>query len=236
MKSLGFIILRHVNSEVTNQYWIYCYKSIRKYYPENMILIIDDNSDYQYVSNENLSNAMILQSEYPQRGELLPYYYYLRIRLFETAVIIHDSVFINQYIDFTNVDTYKMIWDFKHGSGYEQSEDVMKMIDVFKDSDLMNFYKNNSLWSGCFGAMTILTYDFLWSINQKYDLSKLLEHVITRYNRCSFERVIACILQKQEYKKHVLLGNILNYMPWGVTYDQIENHRHLPIIKIWTGR
>ena len=46
---IGFIILRHVNSELTNQYWIYCYQSIRKY-PEQSILIIDDNSNYQYIT------------------------------------------------------------------------------------------------------------------------------------------------------------------------------------------
>jgi hypothetical protein len=235
MNSLGFIILRHVNSELTNKYWIYCYQCIRKYYPENKILIIDDNSNYEYVSNENLSNAIIIQSEYPQRGELLPYYYYLRIRLFETAVILHDSVFINQYIDF-KVDTYKMLLDFQYDPLIDQPEDQMKMIKVFNDSDLLNFYNNKTLWTGCFGSMTIINYEFLCAINQKYDLSKLLEHVLNRYNRCSFERVIACILQKQEYKKYVLLGNIFNYIPWGITYDQIENYRHLPIIKVWTGR
>ena len=43
--SIGFIILRHVNNEVTNQYWLHCYECIRKYYPENKIMIIDDNSN-----------------------------------------------------------------------------------------------------------------------------------------------------------------------------------------------
>ena len=41
--TLGFIILRNVNSELTNKYWIHCYNCIRKYYPENKIIIIDDN-------------------------------------------------------------------------------------------------------------------------------------------------------------------------------------------------
>jgi hypothetical protein len=54
MTELGFIVLRHVNDETTNQYWIHCYNCIRKYYPENMILIIDDNSNYDFVSNNEL--------------------------------------------------------------------------------------------------------------------------------------------------------------------------------------
>ena len=48
MKEIGFIILRHVNNELTNQYWIHSYKCIRQYYPENNIIIVDDNSDYNF--------------------------------------------------------------------------------------------------------------------------------------------------------------------------------------------
>jgi hypothetical protein len=42
MDKIGFIILRHVNNETTNYYWQDCYNHIRKYYPENIIMIIDD--------------------------------------------------------------------------------------------------------------------------------------------------------------------------------------------------
>ena len=42
---IGFIILRHVNSSKTNEYWKECYRCIRYFYPSNKILIIDDNSD-----------------------------------------------------------------------------------------------------------------------------------------------------------------------------------------------
>ena len=42
--TIGFIILRHVINETTNKYWNHCYDCIRKYYPEDRILIIDDNN------------------------------------------------------------------------------------------------------------------------------------------------------------------------------------------------
>jgi len=113
MSEIGFIILRHVNSELTNKYWSYCYDCIRKYYPENNILIIDDNSKYEYIIQKELYKTTIINSQYHGRGELLPYYYYLNNKLFDIAVIIHDSVFINKYIDF-NVDKYKIIWEFEH--------------------------------------------------------------------------------------------------------------------------
>ncbi len=232
-KEIGFIILRHVNSDYTNKYWITCYNSIRRFYPDNKIIIIDDNSDYKYISNETLYNTIIIQSEYPKRGELLPYYYFLNNKLFDIAVIIHDSVFINKKIDFT-VDKYKLIWDFEH-SHNDQIEDETKMIRTLEDDNLLRFYQERKEWKGCFGVMTVITHDFLTSINNKYNISKLLPLIITRYNRMSLERVFSCILQK-EAPRETLMGNILEYCPWGITYEQISNYSYLPIIKVWTGR
>ena len=81
----------------------------------------------------------------------------------------------------------------------------------------------------------IITHDYLTYINNKYDISKLLDYVLNRYNRCSFERVIACLLQK-EGKKETLLGNIHNYCTRGVRFNEIDKYKNLPLIKCWTGR
>jgi len=221
-----------VNSKTTDQYWVLCYHSIRKYYPENQILIIDDNSNYEHISTIDLYKTTVIQSEYHQRVELVPYYYYLRNKLFDTAVIIHDSVFINKYIDMS-VENYKMLWDFGHR--WDQTEDETKMIKAFNDPELLAFYQNKSLWTGCFGGMAIITYDFLKSLNDKYDLSILLNYVLNRYNRCSFERVIACLLQKQ-CKPEILFGDIFRYTDWKAQFSNIDKYSHLPMIKIWTGR
>ena len=93
-EKIGFIILRHVSNNITNEYWKECYSCIKRFYPKNRILIIDDNSDYAYVTDDPLDNTMIIRSEYTKRGEYLPYYYYLKTNFCETAVILHDSVFI----------------------------------------------------------------------------------------------------------------------------------------------
>ena len=39
--TIGFIILRHVNSKSTDRYWKRSYDCVRKFYPENEIVIID---------------------------------------------------------------------------------------------------------------------------------------------------------------------------------------------------
>ena len=232
MQQLGFIILRHVNNDLTNKYWIGCYNSIRKYYPENIILIIGDNSNYNFITDEKLYKTVIINSEYPKRGELLTYYYYLRLKIFDIAVIIHDSVLINKFIDFS-VDNYKLLWEFEHY--WDQIEDERRMINIFNDLELNEFYENKNLWKGCFGSMSIITHDYLTYVNSKYDISKLLECVLNRYNRCSFERVIACLLQKN-YKKETLLGNIHEYQAYGTSYNDKYKYEHLSLVKFWTGR
>ena len=230
---IGFIILRHVNSPQTNRYWIECYHSIRKFYPENKIMIIDDNSDKKYITNFEMYKTMVINNEYPKRGELMPYIYYLKHKVFDTAVILHDSVFINKYIDF-NVDTYKFLWDFDSNC-MPQIEDETRLLSVFEDSNLEEFYRKGNGWVGCFGGMSIITHDYLSLVNKKYNLHKLIDKINSRYNRKSFERVIAVLLQK-ERPKQSLLGNIHNYCKWGIRYEQLHMVKQLPIIKIWSGR
>ena len=233
MSQVGFIILRHVNNALTGRYWMHCYHNIREHYPENNILIVDDNSNYDFITEENLYKTTIIKSEYPGRGELLPYYYYLHNKLFDIAVIIHDSVFINKYIDLS-VSTYKLLWEFDP-SPNDQIDDETRMINTFNDAELTKFYKNKNNWKGCFGGMSIITHDFLTHVNKKYEISNLLDLVKNRYNRCSFERVLGCVLQKED-ENRTLLGNIHKYCKWGIHFDHINNHKHLPMTKCWTGR
>jgi hypothetical protein len=230
--TIGFIILRHVMNEVVNQYWIKSYNAIRKYYPENHILIIDDNSDYNFITEEPLYNTTIIKSDYPKRGELLPYYYFLHNKLFDIAVIIHDSVFINDYIDFS-VDNYRFIWEFEHD--FDNVKEESRIIAMLDNPELTNFYNNKELWKGCFGGMSIISHDYLTHINNKYDISKLLDYILCREDRKSFERIIACMLQKEGTQK-TLLGNIQKYCEWELSINNIHKYQHLPIIKVWTGR
>lgn len=230
---VGFIILRCVNSEETNKYWMLCYRCVRKYYPEHLIIIIDDNSNKTYITNQELYKTTIIDSEYHGRGELLPYYYYLQNKLFDSAVIIHDSVFINSQIDI-NVDKYKIMWDFGHSTDHN-IEDETIMIDIFENPDFKKFYENKKLWTGCFGCMSIITHDYLVFINNNFDISKLLALVKNRTNRMSLERVFACILQYNGPPK-ILFGNIHKYCPWGIKFDNRHKYNHLPVIKVWSGR
>jgi len=216
-KTVGFIILRHINSIQNSLHYLISYNNIRKYYPENHIIIIDDNSNknflYEHIDS-TLYKTTIINSEYPGRGELLPYFYYLHNKLFDIAVIIHDSVYINKYIEFGDVTYFKSIWDIGSHQ-WDQPEDEINIIKYLNNShNLLDFHSCKHLWKGCFGGMTVINYDFLKTIDDMYNIKLLLDVIKNRYNRMSFERVIACILQFNT-KYECLLGSIHDYCKWG---------------------
>lgn len=70
--SFGFIMTRHVNNPRSNLYWQECYRCIRQCYPDVMVMIIDDNSNYDNIhiipTTPPLLNCIIIKSEFPGRG------------------------------------------------------------------------------------------------------------------------------------------------------------------------
>jgi hypothetical protein len=240
-EKIGFIILRNVNSVMTNEYWKECYTCIKRFYPKNRILIIDDNSDYKYVSNLLLDNTMIIRSEYPKRGEYLPYYYYLKTNFCETAVILHDSVFIKKYIDF-NVSSYKILLDFGRENITDPSSMPYqkKILSEINSEKLNNFYnkKNSNLWKGCFGCMSAIKYDYLKHIDNEFRIACLIPHITCKDARCAFERIIGCLLQIN-IKENSFFGSIHKYCRWGLNYNEYLRHEYnekLPLVKVWSGR
>jgi len=240
-ENIGFIILRHVNSSITNQYWRECYRCIKTFYPKNRILIIDDNSDSSFLTHDPLDNTMVIKSEFPKRGEFLPYYYYLKTKFCETAVILHDSVFIKKYIDF-HVNNYKIILNFckRNISDGQSLPYQMTLLSAINNEKLSNFYNKKDLnfWSGCFGCMSVIKYDYLKSIDSEFRIACMIPHITCRMARCALERILGCLLQVN-MKEECLLGSIHSYCRWGLTFQDYLNKKYrseLPLIKVWTGR
>ena len=255
MDNFGFIITRHVNSEKTNNYWNHCVKLIRTFYPYKKIVIIDDSSNYQYVKAEfDYKNLQIIQSEFPGRGELLPYYYYLKHKFFRNAIIIHDSVFFHSRITFEKLSGTNVLplWFFH--SDKENIENTKRIAKSLKNSIVFNnINRSNDInilgmttdkWYGCFGVQSYIKLQFLEHIENKYGITNLISCVNCRNDRCSLERIFGIIFFNESpnlYKKKSLLGDIMKYQTWGYNYDQYMDHlkkRVVParVVKIWTGR
>ncbi len=246
----GFIMVRHVNSAKTNMYWIESYKAIRKYY-DNKIVIIDDNSNYDFVKydgiNENeIINCTIIQSEYPSRGEILGYYYYYINRFFEKAVIIHDSVFINEYIDFDTYTNIKFLWHFE--SRWFNKEDELKLITNINNKEILEHYYLNDDICGAFGVQSVITYDFLNRMENRYNMFNLLNYIDSRGERMNFERIFALIAINENrdlIKEPSIFGIIHQYTErcFEYSFDEYMEDKYqqnilskYPIIKVWSGR
>jgi len=252
----GFIITRHVNSQETNKYWNQCVKLIRTHYPLRKIVIIDDNSNYAFVkADHDYINTEIIQSEYPKRGELLPYIYFLRNEWFDNAVILHDSVFIHQRIPFEKIKFPVMpLWH--HNYDQEYLDNLLRISNYLKN----NFYLKQKLqgpginilgipsddkFDLCFGAMTYININFLKKIENKYNLSNLINCINCRKDRCGLERILG-LLFFLEYPnlKNIgsLFGNIhKHYKAFNYNYNQYSNDfknkkAYAKFVKIWTGR
>jgi hypothetical protein len=253
MDEFGFIISRHVDSEKTNNYWNHSVKLIRSLYPNIQIVIIDDNSNYDYVKNHfEYKNVDVIQSEFPKRGELLPYYYFLKHKFFKNAIIIHDSVFLHTRIPFERFNGINVLplWHFHPDK--ENIENTKKILKKLKNYGVIDTKISNDnvlsmahdKWYGCFGVQSYVNLNFLERIEQKYGITQLIFAVRNRKDRCCLERIFGCIFftecQNMLHQKS-LLGDIMKYQKWGYSYDEyvvslkkgtIPGH----VVKVWSGR
>jgi hypothetical protein len=255
MNSWGFIITRHVNSENTNKYWNHSVKLIRRLYPYTKIVIIDDNSNQNLVKAEfNYTNVEIIQSEFHGRGELLPYYYYIKHKFFNNAVILHDSVFLHKRINFRALQNEKVIPFWYFNADNEDIFKTLKITEKLKNSYIIQqklSINDNILgmpinkWYGCFGCQAYINHDFLLQLEQKYNITNLVGAIQNRVDRCCLERILGCIFFTENpnlFRKKALFGDIMKHQKWGnLSFDkyiiQLKNGL-LPshIIKVWTGR
>ena len=260
MSTYGFIITRHVNSEKTNKYWNQCVKLIRTFYPLKQIIIIDDNSDTEFVKTDfQYTNLTIIQSEYPRRGELLPYIYYLKYKWFPNAVIIHDSLFIHKKINFGKLNMPILpFWHFKYDK--ENLHNISRIVSTLsnnktlfnkinkKEEIIINFKvtnTNNDNFIGCFGCQCYIKLSFLEMLQNKYTITNLVNLIHNRPDRCSLERILG-LLFCEEYPKLLqiksMFGEIFNF-PKAFSYnyndyDQDFNKHKIvkSVVKVWSGR
>ena len=251
----GFIITRHVNSKETNKYWNHSVKLIRTFYPRKQIIIIDDNSNKDFIVAEHeYDNLIIIQSEYIGRGELLPFIYFLKYKWFDNAIIIHDSVFIHKRIPF-EVFKCPVLPLWHHPKDKENINNVVRIVGRLKnthklyskiyDRNDIIFGLNNEKYNVCFGCQCFINLRFLERLELKYKITNLVNAIHCRTDRCSLERVMG-LLFNEEYNQ---LKNIKSF------FGEITGHYksfkyHYPeycndfnkkkivhsIMKVWTGR
>lgn len=233
---LGFIIIRYVNSKISDLYWKESYSCIRKFY-DNPIIIIDDGSNQFLNENIKLTNCTVIyDKEHKGAGEILPYYYFHKLKPFDTAVIIHDSVFIQTKIDF-NTDTITFLWSFEDWTSQTILNEISELSKKLDYHSELSEIQNKNTYKGCFGCMSVIKWDFLNTLHNKHKLFDILPTIKTRANRELMERIIALISYNNTKMDESQFGDIHKYITWGTTFiEYLTKDYSNPIIKVWTGR
>jgi len=238
-------MIRHVNSKQTDYFWKECYTCIRKWYTEP-ILIVDDSSDPLFLNdNMNLVNCQIVyDTDHKGCAELLGYYYFELIRPFETAVIIHDSVFIQKRVDLLNdLKGMKPLWTFPRHWDHELNDyyyDLCKDMPMY--GDIIRLYHGGK-WEGFFGLMSVIRWDFVKRLKE-YGLFTVMDKIRGRDSRSAMERILGFlayyVADSADSVNPSMYGEIHSYLPWGGTFlDYLRdstNSNSKDIVKVWTGR
>jgi hypothetical protein len=255
MNDFGFIITRHVKSEKTNRYWNHSVKLLKTLYPNKKIVIIDDNSNQYFVKPEfEYKNVEIVNSEFPGSGEILPYYYFLKNKYFENAVILHDSVFFHKRIPFEAFSKLNVLPLWYFNADKENIENTLKLTNclnnckIFEKKLTLNdgiLGMSHNKWYGCFGSQAYINYNFLLGLNNRYNITNLVRCVKNRPDRCCLERILGCIFYTEDknlFKFKALFGDIMQHQKWcDYSFDKYMSDLKkgtLPkaVVKVWTGR
>jgi len=224
-----FIILRHVTTNLTNsdEIWKECYKSIRLFY-KNKIIIIDNNSDYSIIKNTiELENCEIINSSVFNSRLFSPFYELLKIN-FNKGIIIHDGVIFKKFVDFDHFDDVKFIWHFNMKQ-YDDVNLIEKQISVLKNNDILFNIFREKQFIGCMGGCLAITKNFLTNLEEKFKISNLVNVINNQEEAIAFERTISilCFSEKPNLIHDLSFEGETKYMIWGYRYsDYINNKKY----------
>lgn len=244
--SYVFVILRHLRNSQDNDLWISSYHSIRKFYT-NKIIIIDDNSTVNTV-NGKLFNTEIIMSDWNGAGELLPYYYFLKNKWADRMIFLHDSMFLNRPFRPSELEgPVRFHWHFSKAAKADKR--VLTYLSLLSESDDVAEFAATSRWYGCFGGASIISWDIVQQLEERYSLcTQLILSVRTRSDREAVERVIGILLFYEgiiEETSCSNFGDILEYPDaFESQHNNAETAAHVlnqrgydsAILKVWRGR
>jgi len=228
MSNLGFIIPTHCSKKEHILSLNTCISNIRMFYPNNKIIIVNDDSTEDIVLYNN-ENVEIIDSIVKKGGEVNPYILYLENKYFDKAVIIHDGMYIKKKLEnIDKIENVMFIWYFTNHrtdwcfikepkSEYNKSNNIETHDDLiihcvkkypfteeFKEYTLsLYYYKLN--WCGCFGIQSIITHNFLHKLESKTGIVTVFKNFNSRRLRMVGESLfsIACqfILGDEVFEK-----------------------------------
>ena len=225
-----FVILRHVTKELDNSddIWKVCYRSIRQYYKSNKIIIIDNNSDYSIIKNDiELENCETINCEFYNTRVYSPFYELLKID-FDRAVVIHDGVIFQKFVDFGKFENAKFIWNFDIKI-YDNISLIESQISLLSSNDTLFDILRKKEYSGCMGCCLAITKVFLTKIETNFTLSNLKYNIKNQEDAIAFERTLSlmCFALHPNIIHDISFEGEIKKMVWGYGYDDFINKKKI---------
>lgn len=248
---LGAVLLRHVCDSLTDLYWKRAYRAIRRFHPEIPVMIVDDSSDRQFLQEDIVLThcTVIYDYDHKGRGELLPYWYFYRLRPFDQAIILHDSTFLQAPItcDLQEQEGIQFLWTIPHIYDDALQVEIQELIGALPEverEDVRSMYRHTKAdWTGIFGVMSIVDGKWLDEVIQRFDLfDRWFPIIKNRQYRCALERVFGLVAyyHQRTRVRTSMFGKIQQYIRWGVTFmEYLANeatYQAYPVMKVWSGR
>ena len=244
MDSFGFIIPSYCDSELHLLQLKRCINSIRKFHKDEKIIVIDDYSEIDLTNElKGFDNLIVIMSPVKSAGDMVTYSVFKDNYLFQKAITIQDSMILEKELtNLKNVTSVNYLWYFTNhrlhwGKIKEPQTEyniknnikvhddavldcIKKLItkDDFKDYAL-NIYAKKNEWSGCFGCLTIMDYDFMLKLNKDTGIIDLLLNMNDNRLRRVAESIFALSCQ------YVLGDEVFEKSYDGLYYDGINPQR-----------
>lgn len=212
MESLGFVIGRHIAIPAHADLCFRAYTSIRSFYPENQILIVDDGSKLPDTHTYD-ENTTVVEAAARGAGEFGLYAHYHAARPFERAVFVHDSMVVKRRLDLPDVSIV-YLWHFPFWESLDVlDKDIEGFLEKLQNSDELKHVYASRRWFGMFGCAAAITWDCVNRIAARYQLFRLLGEVNTREKRCVMERVLGIAFNREldHTRSPSLNGNICEF-------------------------
>lgn len=200
MEDFVFIILRHVRNADDDVLWRHSVSKILEKYPDAYIKIIDDHSPFEI---QNDHDDVLKSDLKPGTAELLPYYYYHKYKWAKRALIIQDSMFLENKLPDSDCE---LLWWFQPvDPGWNIDDSIRNQISYLKHSrELMELFESRQ-WVGSLGNTMIISLEFLEHLESKYQFCERLMFTLkSRTDRECLERTIPimCFNERKDMRFH----------------------------------
>ena len=154
---------------------------------------------------------------------------------------IQDSMMIYRHFKFSEINSeIRYLWYFNSEDGYTDELDI-EIKDII--SSLHKTIENSdNKWQGCFGSTSLISFDIVELIENKYKMfSTLVTKINKRIQREAIERVFSIVLCNENIIPESMFGIIHNY-PFAFN-SSINNHIDISkhnydsaVCKLWLSR